>query len=261
MTIDVVRGADAVANVANECFFVMLYGPPGSFKTTDAVRMFLREDGTNGAFYIPTEDGALKNVLALGLPLPDHTKNVVRNVNDLASAVQYAATNRERNRYSAVIIDTLSTWTANVYKHLSETHKSKNKWDIPVEMRKYLYNLRTGARELGLHVIMIAHEAPPQYDFETALYKGPGGPLLAPKTAIDLFYGEVDSVLRVMHVQHAMKRVRVYQTGGEVWPDGVAPPTDAHLWRAKNREGCNIAVVDADLGAFLRARRPAYKGL
>lgn len=259
MTIEVVSGAAAAANVAAERFFLLLYGPPGSQKTTDAVKTFARADGSNGAFFIPCEDGALKPILARGIPVPDHPKNVVTTWPELTEAVMFAAQHRER--YSCVIIDTLSTWTANVYKDLSENFRGKNKWDIPVMMRKMLFDLRVGARQLGLHVIMIAHEMPPQYDFESNLYKGPGGPLLQPKTAIELFYGAVDTVLRITSVQTGLTRTRVYQTGGEIWPTGVLTPADAHLWRAKNREGCGVAVVDADLAAFLRARQPTYVGL
>jgi hypothetical protein len=259
MTIEIVSGPAAIANVANERFFLMLYGPPGSQKTTDAVKTFARPDGTNGAFFIPCEDGALKPILARGIPVPDHPKDVVTTWAGLTEAVVYAG--QHRNKYTAVIIDTISTWTSNVYKDLTENFKGKNRYDIPVAMRKMLFDLRVGARGLGLHVIMIAHEMPPQYDFETNLFKGPGGPLLQPKTAIELFYGAVDTVLRITSVQTGLTRSRVYQTGGETWPPGVMVPGDSHLWRAKNREGCGNAIVDADLGAFLRARQPAYAGL
>jgi len=259
MPIEVVSGAAAVANVASECFFLMLYGPPGTQKTTDAVQAFARPDGSNGAFFIPCEDGALKPILARGLAVPDHPREVVRTWEGMCEAVAFAAANR--NRYSAVIIDTLSTWTANVYKHLEDTHKgNRNKFAIPLQMRQYLYQMRIGARNLGLHVVMIAHAQPPMYDPETGAFKSHGGPLLAPRTAIDLFYGEVDSVLRVDSLPVLGGRQRVYFTGGEEWPPGIVP-ADAHLWRAKNREGCGLAVVPADLGAFVRARKPPYSGL
>lgn len=259
MPIEVVSGAAAVANVAAESCFLMLYGPPGSRKTSDAVAAFARPNGTNAAFFIPCEDGALKPVLARGLPVPDHPKDVVRTWPDLVEVMTYVAHNR--NRYSAVIIDTISTWAANWYKQIGDSHKNvKNKFLIPEIMHGNLADLRVGARNLGIHVIMIAHEMAPVYD-ESGALKSLGGPLMVPRTAIERYYGQVDTVVRTTWVSQGLTRQRVYMTGGEIVPPGIVMPADAPLWKVKNREGCNHAVVDADLAAFLKARQPPYGGL
>lgn len=257
MGIEIVSGADAAANVAGEPCNMVLYGPPGSGKTTDAVTAFTR-DGRCTAFFIPCEDGALKPILARGLPVPDHVKTPVKSWDDLVAAMTYVAS--ARGRYNAVIFDTLSTWTANVYRTL-EAGKPKNKFEIPVTMRNMLYTIREGCRNLGLHVVYIAHEQAPWYD-ENGAFKGRGGPLLVPKTAGDQFYGVIDTMLRVGMVGGLGAPSRVYFTGGPEWPQGAGlRPADLDLWRMKNRDGCGLSVVPADLGAYLRARQPPYLGL
>jgi hypothetical protein len=257
--IDVVSGPAAAANVAAEACNLILYGPPGSQKTTDAVRAFTRPDGSCSAFFISCEDGALKPILARGLPVPDHPRAPVKSWEAMVEAVSYAGAHR--NKYSAVIIDTVSTWTANVHREV-DARGGKNKFAVWNTMRDMLYHLREGGRALGLHVVMIAHAMPPIYD-ESGAYKGPGGPLLVPKTAIDLFHGVIDTMLRVGTIQTVGQApTRVYFTGGQEWPTGAGlPPADAGLWRVKNREGCGLMCVPADLGSFLRSRRPAYAGL
>ena len=249
--IEIVSGEAAAANVAAEPLFMMFYGPPGTGKTTDACAAFGRR-----AFFIPCEEGALKPILARGMPVPDHPKQVVKTWDDLTAAVSYAAANKDR--YSAVVIDTISTWTANVYRVLATKHKG---WDIPIAMRNMLIALRDGARQLGIHVIMIAHHLPPHFT-ETGVLAGKGGPLLAPKSAMQLFNGVVDTQLRVDIVNTGMQTERVYFTGGPEWPSGKGlPPSDLHLWHVKNRDGVAAAVVPADLKAYLTTRQPPYGGL
>lgn len=252
--IEIVSGEAATANVAAEPLFLMFYGPPGLGKTTDAVQAFGRR-----AFFVSCEEGALKPILARGLPMPDHPKDVVKTWDDLVAAVSYAA--QHKDRYSAVIIDTISTWTANVYRSLEDNFKGKNRWDLPVQMRKMLLQLREGARALGIHVVMIAHQLPPQYT-ELGALRSKGGPLLAPKTAMEIFNGVCDTQLRVDIVNTGMQNQRVYFTGGPEWPISAGlPPTDLHLWHVKNRDGVAAAIVPADLKAYLTTRQPPYGGL
>lgn len=251
MSIEIVSGDAALANVAQEPFFLMLYGGPGQEKTTQAVQAFGRK-----AFFIQCEPGALKPIVARGLPVPDHTKHIVQTWEALTEAVAYAG--QHRDRYNAVIIDTISTWTACVYKVLESKFKG---WAIPMAMRNMLLTLRDGARNLGIHVVMIAHAMPPQYS-ETGAMTAKGGPLMTPKSAQNLFVPLVDTMLRVDTLTGGGTPQRVFFTGGPEWPQGVGlAPTDLHLWHVKNRDGCAAAVVPADLGAYLRGRQPPYVGL
>ena len=80
-----------------------------------------------------------------------------------------------------------------------------------------------------------------------------------------LLFGLLDSVIRVDWLTIPGRApMRVYYTGGEVWPAELGTfgmPADVRAWRVKNREGCNSMIVPADLGAFLRSRQPPYLGL
>jgi hypothetical protein len=129
-------------------------------------------------------------------------------------------------------------------------------------MRNCLFLMREWLRSLGLHSIFIAHGLAPAM-LDGVFYRG--GPLMAPKTMIEQYYGLIDSVLRVETlVLPGRAPQRVYWTGGEVWPQELGTfgqPADWRFWRTKNREGCGQAIVPADLGAFLRARNPPYAGL
>lgn len=252
MSLEIVSGDAAHAAVANEPMFLMVYGGPGTGKTTEAVATFGRE-----AFFVQCEPGALKPIVARGLPVPDHTKGVVQTWDDLAAAVAFAG--QHRDRYKAVIIDTISTWTATVYKQLEAKYKG---WAIPVAARNMLLGLRDGARALGIHVLMIAHEAPPWYDDKGEL-KALGGPLMTPRSAQGLFVPLVDSMLRVSTLRTTAGPQRVFFPGGmNPWPQGLGlPPADMGLWHVKNRDGCNEQVVPADLKAYLQARQPRYVGL
>lgn len=75
MPIDIVTGSAAQQNAAGLPINVLLYGQPGTLKTTDAVSTFFRPDGSCSAFVIPCEDGALKTIAKRGWPVPDHTKD------------------------------------------------------------------------------------------------------------------------------------------------------------------------------------------
>lgn len=260
MAIDIVTGESATANVASQTVNLMLYGPPGTEKTTDAVRAFVQGDKCT-AFFIPCEDGALKPILARGLPVPDHPKASVKSWNELQETFAWLGQNRKR--YNGVIIDTISTFTMYLNREIEARFDgNKNKFAIPLAMRNCLFLLREWCRAIDLHCIMIAHAIAPDAR-DGVLYKG--GPLLAPKTMIEQYHGQIDSILRVDYLSLPGKpAMRVYWTGGEEWPAdfGVLnQPADWRMWRTKNREGCAAAVVPADLGAFLRARRPAYVGL
>lgn len=260
MPIEIVEGAAALQNVASLPANVLLYGPPGSGKTTDAVTAFTQGTTCN-AFFIPCEDGALKIIAARGLPVPGHPKDTVKTWGQMVETIAWLAQNR--GRYRAVIIDTVSTLTANMYKDFeAQNAGSKNKYLTPVAMRSCLYQLREWIRLLGLHCVLIAHAMPPAVK-DGVFYLG--GPLMAPKTMIEDYHGQLDSVLRVDHiVPLGRPAMRVYWTGGDAWPtelNPMQPPPDWRYWRAKNREGVAQAVVPADLAAFLRARQPPYAGL
>ena len=75
--IEIVEGEAAVANVYAQPANLMLYGPPGIGKTTAAISL-LCKDGVCSAFCIPCEDGALKTIASLGLPIPAHPKETVK---------------------------------------------------------------------------------------------------------------------------------------------------------------------------------------
>lgn len=258
-TIEIAAGADAAANVASQPANILLYGPPGTEKTTDAVRAFIK-DGRCTAFVIPCEDGALKPIPARGLPVPDHVKMPVKTWAQMEQTIAWLGQNP--GRYSAVIVDTLSTFTAYLAKEVEDRYSgSKNKFQVWNTMRSCLFNLREWIRMLGMHSVFIAHGMSPIVQ-DGVFFRG--GPLLSPKTMIENYYGLIDTVLRVDHLSVAGKPLRVYFTGGSEWPSIpglLAPPTDWQAWRAKNREGCGSAVVPADLGAFLRSRQPPYSGL
>lgn len=251
MSLEIVTGEAAAANVAAEPLFLILYGGPGQEKTTEVVKTFGKS-----AFFIQCEPGALKPILARGLPMPDHPKQVVQTWDDLVAAIAFAG--QHRDRYRAVVIDTISTWSAHVYRDLEKKFKG---WAIPVAMRNYLITLREGARQLGLHVIMIAHAMPPQFN-EQGQLQAKGGPLLTPKSAQGLFVPLVDTMLRVDTISAGAESRRVFFTGGPTWPTGAGmPPADLQLWNVKNRDGCELACVPADLRAYLAGRQPPYVGL
>lgn len=264
MPIEIVTGEAATANLAALPANVLLYGGPGLEKTTDAVRAFC-VDGRCTAFVIPCEDGALKPILARGLPVPDHPKQPVKSWIEMQETLAWLGQNRDK--YRAVIVDTISTFTMYLNKEVERQFEgNRNKFMIPTAMRNYLFILREWCRHIGLHSIFIAHGAPPQV--QDGMFF-PGGPLMAPKTMIEQYFGLIDSVIRVDNVtvpgMNNNKPFRVYWTGGKEFPKELGglfqPPPDWQLWRTKNREGVGSAVVPADLAAFLKSRNPPYLGL
>lgn len=260
MPVRIVAGSDAVQNLASQPANLILYGPPGTQKTTDAVAAFTK-DGRCSAFVIPCEDGALLPILARGMPVPDHTERPVKSWAEMQEVMNWLGQNR--GRYSAVIIDTLSTFTMYLYREVEAGMKgSRNKFDIPIMMRNCLFQIREWTRLIGLNTVFICHAMEPTQK-EGVMHRG--GPLLAPKSMIEQYYGLIDSVLRVSHIDVPGEgSYRVYWTGGESWPSAIPAsccPPDYRLWRVKNREGCGDAVVPADLGNFLRSRTPPYPGM
>lgn len=262
MPIQIATGQAAAANVGQQPANLILYGPPGTEKTTDVARAFTSADGSrSNVFFIPCEDGALKPILRRGLPVPDHVQTPVKSWGEMQEVMNWLA--HHRNNYAAVCIDTLSTFTMYLYKELEERFKgNKNKFLIPVELRNCLFVIREWLRWLNLHTILICHSMEPEAK-EGVFYRG--GPLLAPKTMIGQYYGLIDTVLRVdTLVIPGRAPSRVYWTGGETWPQelgAMTQPMDWRAWRTKNREGCGAAVVPADLGAFLRSVNPPYARL
>lgn len=263
MPIEIAAGQDAINNLASLPANVMLYGPPGSEKTTDAVKAFCK-DGRCTAFVIPCEDGALKPILARGLPVPDHVRQPVKSWQEMTETLNWLGQNR--NRYNAVIIDTISTFCAYLYKETEKQFENnKNKFLIPQAMRNYLYVLREFTRYIGLHCVLVAHGSAPEMK-EGVFYRG--GPLMSPKSMIEQYHGLIDTVLRVDWVQipgqNGNKPIRVYWTGGTDFTSAgnlFQPPPDWNFWRTKNREGVADAFVPADLHAFLKMRNPPYQGI
>src|SRR5512144_920678 len=264
--IEIFTGDAAYADIVGAPANIMLYGGPGTGKSTDAASAFVK-DGRCTAFVIPCEKNALKPLPARGLPAPDHS-GVVETWGGMTEAIGWLG--QHRAHYNAVIIDGISALTSNLYKEAQETMKGKNKYDIPVAVRNCLFVLRQWVMQLGLHSIFIAHPKEPGFETsdngQSVFY--PGAPLLVPRSMIAVYWALVDTVLRVGHVYSALPNnlpQRVYFTGGNVWPEQLGmtypPPGDWRQWWVKNREGVNLAVVPADLGAYLRARQPPYAGL
>lgn len=254
MSIEIVTGAAAQANVASQPANVLIYGPPGTEKTTDAVRAFT-SNGRCNAFVIPFEDGALKAIASRGMPMPDHPKYTVKSWAALCASLEWLMQNR--GNYVACVLDGLTPLSTYMYNE--ETAKgAKNKFDIPMNVRKKLIDLRDWIRAVGLHSVFIAHPMNPVV-LDGVFH--PGAPALTPKTMIPEFFGQVDTVLRTDYVQIMGQHQRVYFTGGTDWPQTVVQPPDWRFWRTKNREGINSAILPADLGVILRQRQPPYAGL
>ncbi len=261
MPIEIFTGDAAYANIVGQPANIMLYGGPGTGKSTDAASAFIK-DGRCTAFVIPCEDNALKPIPARGLPVPDHS-GVVKTWGGMTQAIGWLG--QHRANYNACIIDGTSALTSNLYKEATDTLKGKSKWDIPVAVRNCLFLLREWTMLLGLHCIFIGHAKPPAVE-EGIFY--PGAPLMLPRSMTAIYYALIDTVLRVDYLNSQLPGnppVRVYHTGGNIWPADLAmtypPPSDWRGWHVKNREGVNQAVVPADLGAYLRARQPPYGGL
>lgn len=260
MPIDIVTGAAAQQNAAGLPINVLLYGQPGTLKTTDAVSTFMRPDGSCSAFVIPCEDGALKTIAKRGWPVPDHTKQPVKSWGAMVDAFSWLWAHK--GNYNAVIIDGFSAFASYIYKEADEQHKgNKNKFLVPVTVRNNLFQLREGLRTLGLHSVLTAHPLAPGV-VEGVFY--PGGFMLSPKSVVPEFFGQIDTVLRTDYLQIPGRApVRVYYTGGEEWPaelGTLGQPPDWRLWRTKNREGVNQAVVPADLRALLSSGKLQYAG-
>lgn len=254
MSIEIVSGAAAIANVAAQPFNLMLYGGPGVGKTTEAVKTFMVGNECS-AFVALADENGLAALPAAGLPIPAHTARPVHTYEDLCEA----AVEADKRGFTGLIVDSLTTWTTVMYPVLQRTLKTNNKWAIPVEMRTKLSDFRDGCRNLGIHVIYVAHAQPPFTD--DAGNFNYGGPALTPKTAGALFYPRIDTMLRMDRLLAANRIQRVFYTGGVDWPVGLGPmPSDILMWFQKNREGCNDAVVPADLKGFLSGRQPPYKG-
>lgn len=263
-SIEIVTGAAALANVASMPANVLIYGGPGTLKTTDAVEAFQQPDRCT-AFMIPCEDGALKIIVSRILQekwfVPDHPKETVKSWEQMVGTLQWLAENR--SRYNAVIIDGLTPFSTNLYRQMQEQLKgNKNQFEVPTRVRNFLYWLREFIRSIGLHSIFIAHPVPP------AVHDGifyPGGFGIQPKTLTDEYFGQLDTVLRTDYLTiPGRSPQRVYYTGGMVWPSELpelSQPPDWRFWRTKNREGVQWAVVPANLRAFLRNRQPPYQGI
>ncbi len=255
----IVEGAEAEAVVGGQPVNVMLYGPPGTLKTTDACGAFTR-DGRCGAFYIPFEENGLKVIASRGLPLPaGFPDETVKTWAQFSETIAWLSQNR--HRFTGLIMDGLSPFSVNLYSQAEEQFKSsKNKFQVPMVVRTCLFTMREWIRGLGMHTVMIAHALPPAVQ-DGVFY--PGTFEIAPKSLMRIFFGQIDTVLRVGEItQLGQPTQRVYYTGGPKWPTQLGlQPADLGQWLVKNREGCESSVVPADLGAFLRSRRPPYQGL
>lgn len=266
MPIEIFTGDAAVANASSLPANVLLYSGPGMGKSTDAVAAFCK-DGRCTAFVIQCEPNAVKSPVKRGFPVPEHSA-VVETWEDMQHVCTWLW--EHRTRYTAAIIDGWSVFCSSLYKQATETvgKAAKNKYDIPTWVRGRMFELRTFLRNLGLHTVLLAHPIAPGV-VEGVFYQG--GFAMTPKTLVSEFFQITDTVLRVDNVYPAQANAlaptappeptRVYFTGGNIWPEQFVQPPDWRFWRTKNREGCNAAIVPADLGAFLRASRPPYAGL
>ena len=130
-------------------------------------------------------------------------------------------------------------------------------------VRNAVFPLRDWFRALGLHCIFVAHALPPAVQ-DGIFYQGMFE--VIPKSIGRILFGEIDTVLRVDYISRAPGEAdacvlhRRGSLAAALGPLSVPAPVGRN-WLAKNREGCNQAVVPADLGAFLSSRRPAYQGL
>lgn len=268
MTVEIFTGAAAQANAAAMPANILLYSDPGMGKSTDAVAAFC-SDGACRAFVVQCEDNAIKAPVSRGLPTPEHS-GTIKTWEDMYQACAFVQ--HYKSRYSALIVDGFSIFSSNLYKQAQETigKSAKNKFDVPVFVRTKLIEFRGWLRDIGLHSVLIAHSVQPAMQ-DGIFY--PGGFSVTPKSLIGDYYSQTDTVLRVGYVYPTApttppmpgaplpEPTRVYFTGGQAWPEQFAQPHDWRFWRTKNREGCNSAVVPADLGAFLRAKQPPYGGL
>lgn len=268
MSVEIFTGDAAYANAAAMPANVLLYSDPGMGKSTDAVAAFCR-DGRCHAFVAQCEDNAVKAPVSRGLPTPEHS-GTIKTWEDMYQTCAFVQ--QHKSRYSAIIVDGFSIFSSNLYKQAQETigKSAKNKFEVPVFVRTKLIEFRGWLREIGLHSVLIAH--PVQPTMQDGLFF-PGGFSVTPKSLIGDYYSQTDTVLRVGYVYPTQpatpplpgtpppEPTRVYFTGGQAWPEQFAPPPDWRLWRTKNREGCNAAIVPADLGAFLRSKQPPYGGL
>jgi len=263
MSIILATPAEAQAAYAAQPANIVIYGPPGSLKTTDVADAFTT-GGVCRAFFIPCEDGALKTIVRRGLPMPGcildaetRQPRAVKSWPEFEEVMKLLVELRMSGRcpYTAIAVDTLSTLTGYLYKHAQVAYKN---WDIPNYVRNCMFTVREWARHIGLHCVLIAHASRPTIDEKGIFW--PGGPLLSPKTMAEQFHGLVDTVLRVDHLRSPGKpTVRVYWTGGPDWPPEIGPPpSDAAQWRAKNRDGVRWTVVPADLRAYLLMSNPPY---
>jgi len=256
----ILEGQDAYAHIAGQPINVMLYGDPGCQKTTDAFSLFANGGGV--PFGVPCEDGAFKILASRGLPIPAQPDCTIKSWPQMQEV--FAHLGQTRGRYSGLVLDGMTAFTSYLYNEGEALYKgSKNKFQVPLYVRQCLFMMREWIRMLGIHCVMICHAEPPAVQDGVAY---PGGMKLSPRSLIREWYGQLDTVLRVGYLpsQIGQPPQRVYFTGGNDWPEALGPmsqPPDLRYWLTKNREGCSLAAVPADLGGFLRQRQPPYKGI
>jgi len=281
-----VSGDDAAQRLLALPANVCVYGPPGTRKTTLTAQAFVdAARGVNRSWFIQCEDGALKPVGALasrGMPVPsyavDPQTGEPKTVKCWADYVEQMSWLFELRRagqcpFTAVVMDTVSTFTEYLHREFSApggmgavpglpAQNSKNKYAIWIRLRDALFTVREWSRAIGLHSVLIAHEVTPgQRTEEGVIESWIGGPLLQPKTMIERYHGSIDTILRVARLPSVPGNAGgdVFFTGGTEWPTGYGmPPADMAKYRTKNRDGINLAVVPADLRAYLLSRQPPY---
>ncbi len=196
MSISIVTGNDAAANVAALPANICIYGPPGSQKTTDSFAAFTA-NGRCTAFAIPCEDGALKILASRGMPIPDHPQHTVKSWGQMQGVIEWLHKNAA-GRYNAVVVDGFTPLSAYLYMEAEGQLKgSKNKFLVPTMVRQWLFSLREWIRMLGMHSVFIAHAEPPAVQ-DGVFYQGSFK--CTPRSIVREYFGQLDTVLRVDHI-------------------------------------------------------------
>jgi hypothetical protein len=210
---------------------VVVYGPSGMGKTTDALFSF-----PMGLFFaLP---GALKPALRV-VGWDPHAAGQVVPVADMHTAVS-ALRQVKPGVFDAVIVDDLSLLAERTMQQLEIKHNgSRNKFAMWDELRDTVIKFREAARECGLHVVLNTHERQPETHDGTFFR---GGPALPSKTLTE----------RIPHIADTVLRAASDPTTPGQWK-GVYKCEPANpQWVMKDRHGCCPPTCPQNLGEILR---------